>query len=330
MTKKLFLPLNCPLDVSVTWSNIAKRNNIEVTSILDDNSVMIPHNGDSAESLAMHSPNKFMAFFVLGIITDRINIGQYLPAIPAVSCSMPEEFMSRFGDIPVYLKLRTNKYKTSNGTSHLINKLWNSIMDLSPDAFSLMKFGSLVACPYIGEPIRNLEIDFALNSNSDILIMHCSNHGFIENNKPTNLTNDGTIPNDLLEKIQDFCKTHSIKNSIHNIQAVQYNGEWVIMDWNPRPSGMYPGFAEHHPGIADRGFLHMFDISCEYIPCAIELRSFHDITIDNSNAKAIRDVGLHPRWIYDKTKIARIAAVADSKQEIEELFNNLGTIINLS
>ena len=46
MTKKLFLPLNCPLAVNVTWSNIAKRNNIEVTSILDDNSVMIPYNGD--------------------------------------------------------------------------------------------------------------------------------------------------------------------------------------------------------------------------------------------------------------------------------------------
>lgn len=322
---KLYIALDQPLEVRQSWGAVAQRLGVETTPIASGATHAMPHNGITALAVCQMPGINFMPAETLAIITDRILIGMHLPALPAVAASSQAELEAAFGTGPVYLKPRDNVFKRMNaGTpgGDLCHTAWESPALVPTVAYTEMAEGRLVACPHLGSPHHNLEIDFAVNAAGDMLVMHCFNHGFQTGDQPLRMTLDGEAPPELIASLQLFCKLRGVRGGIHSVQAVNHNGQWVVMDWNPRPSGMYPGFAHLHPGIADRGLAHMMGLALpEQQPVYIELRPYWDRQIPNTSAAAIRAIGLHPRWVYDRSRIARVAAVANTRAEVDAMFN---------
>lgn len=321
--KTVFISLEAPVEVRWSWAAVAERIGATVTNLPAAATHGMPWNGVSARTLASLPGLAFMPAETLAIVTDRVRIGDHLPALPAVCASSVEELRDHLGTSGVYLKPKDNFAKSRWGGS-LEHTGWATVDDVPAQAYAEMVEGWLVACPLLPAPVHNLEIDFAVNGQGEVLVMHCFNHGFDAADRPLRMTLDGVVPVELMGAVSTFCAANGVVGGIHNIQAVFYGGQWVVMDWNPRPTGMYPGFAHLHPGVADRGLAHMLGLPLPApAPVYIELRPYWDREIPNTRAADVREAGLHPRWVYDRRRIARIAGVANTRAEVESRFTTL-------
>lgn len=314
---QLFLPLTAPFAVREAWAGVAQRLGVPVVHTAQQATHSLAWNNASAAALTALPHVAFMPASTLAIITDRVLIGQHLPAMPATARLEELDAMPGL----VYLKPSNNDQKRYAGGDTLSHSVWSTSAEVPAEARTAMQAGTLVATPFLGSPHSNLEIDFAVSVDGELRVMHCFNHGFQGCTSPLRMTLGAAEPADLLAAVQRFCLTHGVRGGIHNIQAVWYEDLWRVMDWNPRPSGMYPGFAHLHPGIADHGLAHMLGIKHAAAPVYIELRPYWDRQISNDRASAIRALGLHPRWVYDRNRIARVAGVADTKAEVTAMFD---------
>lgn len=315
----LYLPLDAPTQVHDTWSAVAQRIGVGVRRVPGGADFTVPWNGVSARAQAGSLAGRWVPLQAIEVISDRVLLGQHVPTLPAVAAESRQELVDALGEGPVYLKPRINDYK-SGIVPTLEHTRWGSAAEVPEPALAAMAQGQLVACPALGNPLHHLEVDFSVGPAGDVRVSHCFRHGFDGGTQPLRMTLDAQAPTTLMAAVQAFCTSHGVVSGLFNIQAVEYGGQWVVMDWNPRPSGMYPGFAHLHPGIADAALAHAAGLSVPQVPVYIELRPYWHTTIPNSAAATVRSFGLHPRWVYDRSRIARIAGVADTREEVEAMF----------
>lgn len=322
---KLFISLEEPSDYRSTWTTCAKRLGVEVVGHIDGPNVL-PVSNRICESLAKVSNVHYMDSETFDILSDCKDRGLYLPALPAYQSE--NDILNITG--PVFVKPRKN---TMKGSSSLSYTRWSSgeeLHSLAWDRFSTEEklLGGLVACPDMGLPMNNLEIDFAVNAKSEVFIMHVFTHGFNEHNRPTNMISGVQAPNELIESVKLFCAEHKITGGIYNIQAVNHNNIWKIMDWNTRPTGMYGLAAAVHPGVADAGLSHMLGLPVTNTSVHIELRSYWQHKLPNQMANDIRSYGLIPTWVWNRDYIGRIYGIGDTKEEVDVKFNAFEKTLN--
>jgi hypothetical protein len=241
-----------------------------------------------------------------------------MSALPAVQSEADVLAMN----FPVFVKPRKNLRK---GTTPLAYTRWNSGAALHSAkwqefATAEIELGGLVALPDMGNPMSCLEITFAVNADSKVLLMHTSTHGFAEHNRPTDLVSGATAPADLMSDIQSFCSTQQIRGGIFNVQAVKHAGVWKIMDWNTRPDGTYGVAAGFHAGMIDAGLAHMLNLPIVKTPVHFEIRSYWSNMISNNRADQVRSYGLIPSWVWHSDAIGRVYGIGDTKEEVHSKF----------
>jgi hypothetical protein len=314
---QLFISLNDHGSVRQSWHSLADRMGVAVTSYVAGRKVL-PLTGDTTRAIAALPNVDYMDVDTHDILGDCIRRSQYLPVLPAARTR--EEVMALTG--PVFIKPRLNSRK---GLGTLTYTRWDSGAEMCNTAWDLfstedLDVGGLVALPDLGSPMSNLEIDFAVNADGVVRVMHCFTHGFNEHNRPTTMKSGADVPETLMQAVQAFCLSRGVRGGIFNIQAVQHEGVFKIMDWNARPTGMYRMLASH-PGVAEVGLAHMLGLSIDEPPTPyIELRSYWDRPIPNHKADLVRSLDLGPSWVWSRQVIGRVYCVAASAAEADARF----------
>jgi hypothetical protein len=315
---KLFISFHEPSGFRSAWVAAANRLGVEVTGHVDGPNVL-PVSNRTCASLASIPGARYMDTQTLEILSDSMARSQHFPSLPAAQSE--SDVLAMTG--PIFIKPRRN---TQKGQSSLAYSRWPSGAALHASSWnefvaSEQPLGGLVACPDMGLPMSNLEIDFAVNAASEVFVMHTFTHGFVEHNRPTNMVCGATAPSDLIQAIQAFCVQRGITGGIYNVQAVMHDGAWKVMDWNARPSGMYGVASGLHAGVADAGLAHMLGLPHEAAPVHIELRSYWDAPVPNSLASQVRAHGLIPSWVWSRDSIGRIYGIGDTQAEVNAKFN---------
>lgn len=315
---QLYISLQESPSHRAAWSTAAERLGVSVIGHIEGANVL-PLSNSVSEVLAKVSGLNYMDAETFAILSDAKIRAQHLPAIPAAQTEA--EVLSMAG--PVFVKPRKNFYK---GKSSLAYSRWESAATLHSTAWpefvaSEPALGGLVVCPDMGNPMTNLEIDFAVNQSGQVYVMHTFTHGFTAHNRPTNMVSGATPPSDLVDAIGAFCAQRGVKGGIYNVQAVKHEGTWKVMDWNTRPTGMYSVAAGLHPGVADAGIAHMLGLTAPQAPVHIELRSYWDKNIQNDQAEVVRSFGLTPSWVWDSRFIGRVYGIGDTQEEVKAKFD---------
>lgn len=315
---KLFISLHERSDARQSWLAAAARLGVDVTGHIDGAHIL-PLGNQTAEAASTLPGVNYMDAATFGILSDCIARGTYLPAMPATQAEAAVLAVTG----PVFVKPRMNIRK---GISELSYTRWESGAALHAAAWQEFvtaesDLGGLVAVPDMGNPMTSLEIDFAVNAASEVYVMHTFTHGFTEHNRPTNMVSGAVAPSDLVAAISSFCAQRGIKGGIYNVQAVQHDGIWKMMDWNARPTGMYGVAAGVHPGVADAGLAHMLGLPVEPTPVHIELRSYWSNPIPNELAAQVRSHGLIPSWVWSRDSIGRVCGIGSTQAEVQAKFN---------
>lgn len=310
---KLFIGLQDSSWGRTNWCLAAKRLGVEVVGTLDGKAVL-PLRNESAVTMAALDVN-YMSTAALAITSDASVRGNYFPALPAFS--NPD-------DVPTYdsyyIKPKLNHHKMEK---HIAYTRHSTL----PSAAAMMAGHDVfVISPDIGISTPTLEIDFAVNQQSVVKVIRTFTHSFADYNKPDNMVSGAIAPAVLMQSIQQFVTDQQIKGGIFNIQAVEFDGEWVVMDWNARPTGMHIITAAI-PGVVEPALIHMLGLDIEPPdPIHIEIRSFWDTPFPNSKAPDIQAIGLIPSWLYNKSSIGRIYGIGETKQQVDDKFALLNTI----
>jgi hypothetical protein len=254
------------------------------------------------------------------ILIDAAARSAHVPALPAARTESAVLEMAG----PVFVKPKLNIRK---GVSPLAYTRWDSGAALYAAAWgefssSETDLGGLVAVPDMGYPMANLEIDFAVNASSQVGVMRCFTHGFTAHNRPSDMVSGATAPAELMTAVQNFCVSHGIVGGVFNIQAVQHEGQWKVMDWNTRPTGMYNVIGGDE-GVGDIGLAHMLSIPYTASEKHIELRSFWSNPIPNDKAEVVRSCGLTPSWVWHRESIGRVYGVGADAAEVQAKFEAL-------
>jgi hypothetical protein len=315
---KLFISLNERGEARQSWIKAAERIGVDVAGYIDGPYVL-PLSNRVAKLVASMQGVNYMDSATFDILSDCKLRAAHLPAVPAASSETEVLALTS----PIFLKPRLNLYK---GTSPLAYTRWASGAALHASAWrefqaSDLDLGGLVAVPDLGNPLTVLEVDFSVNKFSEIYITNTFSHGFTDHNKPTTFTSGAPAPTVLIEAISTFCEQRGITGGIFDVQAVQHEGLWKIMDWNVRPPGWYRFGAGEHSGVADACLAHMLGLPVDKSPVYIEQRSYWDNPMQNSEAGFVRSFGLVPSWVWNTNFIGRVCGIGDTKEDVQAKFD---------
>jgi hypothetical protein len=324
---ELYISLQEPRYWRNSWIEAARRLGVEVVDNLSTPSVL-PLTNMSAAKLALQNDINFMSADTHDILIDCYNRQLHLPAVPA---AQSYEEVQRL-DMPVYVKPRANLGKGTHPLAHsrwasgvaLCNsKHWRDFVDADP------QLNGLVVCPDLGTPMSCLDVDISINSFSEVYVINCYSYGFISYKRPFDILHPTeTIPTSLVAKVQEFCYSNNIRGGIYNIQVVEYNEQWCIMDWNIRPSSICSIIAQV-PGVVDKGLAHMLSLPLpEHANKYLEVRSYWDPPIAGENLNKITSAGLFHNSVWnDGPNIRRVIGVGHDRDEVEYKFNILNKSI---
>ncbi len=314
---KLFISLAEKSYARHSLATAASRLGVEVVGHIDGPHVL-PLSNSSSQDISRLAGVNFADAATFDILIDcKARIG-HMPALPAVQDQADVLAMNA----PVFVKPRKNLQK---GRSPLSYTRWSSGAELHAAKWAEFsaaepELGGLVVLPDMGNPMSSIEIDFSVNADSEVFLMHTSTHGWTQYNRPTNLVSGATAPADLMAAIQAFCLSQKIRGGIFSVQAVEHDGVWKVMDWNTRPDGTYWVAAGAHPGMADAGLAHMLGLPVVRTPVHFELRSYWSNMIPNHRADEVRSFGLIPSWVWHRDAIGRVYGIGDTKEEVQAKF----------
>ena len=269
------------------------RLGVEVLSLPADDAPVLALTDGGSRFLAGHP--RFMSADALNIVLSRERLHETgLPMIPTTPIASPE-------DAPA-------------GT---IVKPRNSAA------------GGFVYQPHLGFPQEDLDISFAVNAVGDILPFACMHLTHAEAKKPLGsrmATPDET--SEVLPGIQAACRAIGIRGGIHNVQFLQYGGQWCVIDWNPRPAFVHTqGLAAVHNYI-DRPLAFMLGLPLsDESPTVFESRSYWSAPVPFERELEIRRIGLVPRRVSGVFGFPRISGVASSQAEMDRLFNQVEAML---
>jgi len=325
---ELFIPLSEPFEARRAWQQSANRLGVAVTGAAGSPHVLAITN-NAAQNLANMEGLQFFSAQTHDILVDSLKRPHFMPAVMGWQPASPDEALKISG--PLFVKPRTNLLKSPHPLAYTH---WPSAKDFVEhnwptfEQANVEPMNGLILSQDLGLRVTNIEVDFAVSAAGEIYVMHVFDHDWVEHNRPTDLVlRPEGVPAFLFAAIQALCTNQKITGGIFNVQAVQSNGVWLVMDWNTRPLGVYRTAAGLHPGVGDAGLAHMLGLRYTPPPVCIEIRSYWDRPIPNSQADAIRSLGLTPSWAFDKRVIGLVYGVADTKEQVYAQFKSLEELL---
>lgn len=185
--------------------------------------------------------------------------------------------------------------------------------------------GGWVYQPHVGFPLEDLDIHFSVNSAGKVFVLAAERHEFLAAKKPGRLRM--ALPEEaalVVENISAACQRLEIRGGVHEIQFLQYEGQWCAVDWNPRPPMVYSeGIANKYPCL-DGALAHMLGLPAPQVAAPVFInRAYWDRPIPLTKWAIVESFGLLPRLDYFKSVrgIVRVNGVGASADEVNAKFD---------
>jgi hypothetical protein len=315
--KKLFITSQDLAYGGADWRAAAKRIGATITPLMTADAVALPLTDMSTQALSASGaiPASWLS------LLDRVALFQAgVPTIPVVAPMLPTDEIPFTG--PIFVKPR----HTNRGIPKYAYTRYESVAAflaaVEPDFWEYQqtakaKAEEYVVNPAIDAPFNCLETCFAVNVSGDVktvfsnLTVHDSSK-FLGNGSPTEL------PPEVFTLVQTACAQFAVKNALISIQFVQYEGQWVVMDWHLRPPAVFSeGLVKNYPGACDAGLAHMLDGVAGETPFYWEQRAYWRPGIPSALRPVALALGLIPRAIQGDT-FGRVAGAGESKEEVQQ------------
>lgn len=319
MIKKFFIHPNDKYQKTV-WVESAQRLGIKTTPIKTPDSIFVPLTEQVAFLAAEEGTHTSLQS--LKTLIDNID-SQMLPlkVVPA-KLATSEAKIRAFGNVPLFVKRRMTTGKDRSGFAYT---KWSGpdeliaagILNETKDE----RRGEYVVQPLIEYPLKELSIYIATNEECEIKVFWTHDNVSLTPDKRYLCTSPAeTIPDALLNSIQQICKILGVKNSIHFIDFVWYNDEWHLSDWNPRPASGFEKSLYWFDFIPDTALAHIFGISASETPIYYsEQRSYWEAELTKEQLIIARKHGLVPR--YNDKKCNKLVGHGSSKEEVQMKFS---------
>lgn len=189
--------------------------------------------------------------------------------------------------------------------------------------------GGYVFQPHLGFPQEDLDVTFSVNQAGELMevcVLHLTHEAA---KKPTTLREvEQGEKLAIMQALSLACDRLLIKGGIHNVQFLRYEGQWCVIDWNPRPAFAHSeGMASMHPYMA-RPLAHMLGLPLpEFQPPHFKNESFWDKPIPLFLEAKIRQIGLLPRRHGISRGFPRVSGVASTQEKLADMFNQLKTLL---
>lgn len=296
-----------------SWVEAAGRLGVTVVPVRAGPHVL-PLSNQTALAASRVAGVAFMSAKAFDISSDSMARPGYFPALP---CAQDMDAVRAMTG-PVFVKPRFNLMKSLDPQAYT---RWASGADIGELS------DGLVVTPDAGNPATVREVDFAVNQKGEVFVMRCWSHTFTDHNRPGDMVSGVQAPAALMGSIDAFCKAHGVTGGIYNIQAVKHADQWVVMDWNARPSGAYQILAAH-PGMAEPGLAHMLGMGTPSVPPVhAEIRSYWHSPIPNVHADLVRAAGLTPSWVWERRFIGRVYGIGIDPQDVAARFDHLQQLL---
>jgi len=315
--KKLYLTSQDLAYGGVDWRAAAKRIGATITPLMTADAVALPLTDRSTQTLSASGaiPASWLA------LLDRVALFQAgVPTIPVVVPMLPTDEIPFTG--PVFVKPR----HTNRGISKYAYTRYESVAAflaaVEPDFWEYQqaakaKGEEYVVNPAIDAPFNCLETCFAVNSSGQVKKVFSTStvHDtpkLLGNVVPTEL------PPEVLNLVETVCAQFSVKSAMLSMQFVQYNGQWVVMDWHLRPPAIFSeGMLKDYSGACDAGLAHMLDGSVDEPPFYWEQRAYWKPGIPSAMRPVALALGLIPRALQGGI-FGRVAAAGESKEDVQK------------
>lgn len=284
----------------------------------------------SSSACAHLAPMSLQAFTNL---TDRmamLSLG--IPVLPAYMPTTPEELLA-LPDEPVFVKRRKTYIQDHSPFAYQEYANPQALLDAADASFWEIQASdnAFVVQPALSHPFQDLDLQIAVNKNSEVLVLSALT---LTHEAPKQLGACVPFEGDISAvkaQVQALCTAQGLGAGIHNLQFVQYGGEWCLMDWNARLTGAQAQcFPMAYP-VLDDAILHMLGQPLRHAAdhLYIEQRSYRHLQLDKTAAVKAMRCGLFPRYDYGAAGeyVARLAGIGENKKEVQDRYSLFESLI---
>lgn len=184
--------------------------------------------------------------------------------------------------------------------------------------------GGLVAQPHLGFPQQDIDITVAVSPLGEIKVfnaMRLTHHAAKDPGAARSATEAEVAL--VSAGLQDAFTLLDIKGGIHNLQFLFHQGQWCLVDWNPRPANAATeGLPLFYPYM-DAPLAHMMGLQEPAVqPAVFVYREYRNPPIPKRHEAAIRAAGLLPRG-NGVNGFSRVSGVGASEAEVNALFDTM-------
>lgn len=185
--------------------------------------------------------------------------------------------------------------------------------------------GGFVYQPHLGFPQEDLDISFAVNAGGDVHLFDARRLTHAEAKKSLGSRQAAAQEVAAVEgPLRAAVHRLGIRGGIHNVQFLQYRGQWCVIDWNPRPAR---GFTDGLCQALEAPLAFMLGIPCNAPSYLMENRSYWDSPIPLHLEPTIRALGLLPRRVAGVHGFPRISGAATSQEDLNHKFSKLESLL---
>ena len=308
------------------WKGVVES--LGMTVVYSNGDYVLPLTDSTCKLTSEYFPDKFMSAYSFHSLTDRIEQADTgLPIIPTIIPSHKEQ-LSIFGtDIPLFIKhARTYDkpetkwaYKEYKNSIELESTLTQDFYDHQNNPGSN---GPYIIQPSIGFPHTNIAICFSVNENSKPYFCNTMSMVYHDYEEFHECISPVETPSGIKDIIISVCNRMQIRGGIHEVEFIQYNNQWCVMDWNARPYvGTSLGIFSH-ADIMEAALSHMVGLPPkEPKPFYAEQRWYADKNLSLDYLPLISSFGLFPRT---HNKIVRlVCGDGPTKEDVTSRFDSL-------
>lgn len=259
--------------------------------------------------------------------------------LPSILPLSAEDLLELDPEGPVFVKRqRTCGKDTSPWAYTYWDTPTNLLESITPEFWAeqanpLDSGGAFVVQPALQHPFKDLSINISVNAGHEMLVMSVMSMTHDSINKLGRYVPfEGEGIEKLLEALRNVCIDLKLGAGIHELQLVEYLGDWALMDWNPRMTGaLAKGYPTSYP-VLDDAILHMLGRPLRHAADHLytEQRSYRNVDLTAFDAVYVAlSCGLYPRYDAGATAVCRLAGIGESVELVQERFAAFETACSL-